>query len=97
MLALPNLVEKRRAALVAVERRLPDLPAMLHACRERVQERGVRLILALPNLVATRRSTLELCGHKLVACLRHAVARIHNDAGRTLGSAERCAAACRTA
>jgi exodeoxyribonuclease VII large subunit len=84
VLALPNLVEKRRAALVTVERRLPDLPATLQACRERVQERGLRLIMALPNLVATRRSTVELCGHKLVACLRHAVARIHNDAGRTL-------------
>ena len=85
VLALPNLASKRRAALVAVERRLPDLPAMLQASRERVQERGVRLILALPNLVATRRSSLEISGHKLVACLRHAVARIHTDAGRTLG------------
>ncbi|HUB48527.1 MAG TPA: exodeoxyribonuclease VII large subunit [Acetobacteraceae bacterium] len=85
VLALPNLASKRRAALVAVERRLPDLPALLQASRERVQERGVRLILALPNLVATRRSSLEISGHKLVACLRHAVARIHTDAGRTLG------------
>ena len=85
VLALPNLASKRRAALVAVERRLPDLPALLAACRERVRERGVRLVLALPNLVATRRSTVELCGHRLVACLRHAVARIHTDAGRTLG------------
>jgi exodeoxyribonuclease VII large subunit len=85
LLALPNLVEKRRTALVAAERRLPDLPAMILAWRERVQERGVRLILALPNLVATRRSTLDLSGHKLVACLRHAVAGIHNQANRTLG------------
>jgi len=85
VLALPNLASKRRAALVAAERRLPDLPALLQACRERVQERGVRLILALPNLVATRRSNVELCGHKLVSCLRHAVARIHTEAGRTLG------------
>ena len=83
--ALESLEPKRRAALVAVERRLPDLPALLQASRERVQERGVRLILALPNLVATRRSSLEISGHKLVACLRHAVARIHTDAGRTLG------------
>ena len=84
VLALPNLASKRRAALIAVERRLPDLPAMLRAGRERVQERGVRLVLALPNLVATRRSTVDLCGHKLVACLRHAVTRIHSEAGRTL-------------
>jgi exodeoxyribonuclease VII large subunit len=85
VLALPNLVEKRRTALVTAERRLPDLPAMILAWRERVQERGVRLILALPNLVATRRSMLDLSGHKLVACLRHAVAVIHNGANRTLG------------
>jgi exodeoxyribonuclease VII large subunit len=85
LLALPNLIEKRRTALVAVERRLPDLPAMILAWRERVHERGVRLILALPNLVATRRSALDLCGHKLVACLRHAVAGVHNRANRTLG------------
>ena len=64
---------------------MPDLPAMILAWRERVQERGVRLILALPNLVATRRSTLDLSGHKLIACLRHAVAGIHNRANRTLG------------
>jgi exodeoxyribonuclease VII large subunit len=83
-LALPNLVEKRRTALVAVERRLPDLPATIRACRQRVEERGVRLILALPNLVATRCSILELCGHQLLASLRHRVARIHNDANRTL-------------
>jgi exodeoxyribonuclease VII large subunit len=58
---------------------------MLAAWRERVQERGVRLIIALPNLVTRRRATLDLCGHKLVACLRQAVAVIHNRAGRTLG------------
>lgn len=85
MLALPNLLHKREAALDAAVRRLPDLPAMLATCRERVRERGVRLIIALPNLVARRHSTLELCGQKLVACLRHAVAGIHNRAGRTLG------------
>ena len=58
---------------------------MLAASRERVQERGVRLIIALPNFVARRHAALDLCGQKLVACLRHAVAGIHNRAGRTLG------------
>jgi exodeoxyribonuclease VII large subunit len=85
LLALPNLVDRRRTALVAVERRLPDLPAMIRAWRERVQERGLRLMLALPNLVGTRRSELDLSGHKLVACLRQAMAGIHNRASRTLG------------
>ncbi len=85
VLALPNLVHKRRTALAAAEQGLPDLPGMVLAWRERVQDRDIRLILALPNLVATRRSTLDLCGHKLVACLRHAVAGVHNRANRTLG------------
>jgi exodeoxyribonuclease VII large subunit len=50
-----------------------------------VQERGTRLLLALPNLVATRQSALDLSGHKLIACLRQAVSAIHNRANRTLG------------
>ena len=58
---------------------------MLTGCRERVQERGVRLIIALPNFVARRHAALDLCGQKLGAGLRHAVAGIHGRAGRTLG------------
>jgi exodeoxyribonuclease VII large subunit len=85
VLSLPNLMHKRRAALDAALRRLPDLPGMLAGCRDRVRERGVRLIIALPNLVARRHATLGLCGQKLVGSLRHAVAGIHNRAGRTLG------------
>jgi exodeoxyribonuclease VII large subunit len=58
---------------------------MLTSCRERVQERGVRLIVALPNFVARRHATMDLCGQKLVAGLRQAVSGIHSRAGRTLG------------
>ncbi|HUD60990.1 MAG TPA: exodeoxyribonuclease VII large subunit [Acetobacteraceae bacterium] len=85
LLALPNLLHKRRGALTDIERRLPDLPAMLRGWRERVQERGFRLIIVLPNFVAHRRGGLDLCGQKLLAGLRHAVAGIHCRAGRTLG------------
>jgi exodeoxyribonuclease VII large subunit len=84
-LALPNLLHRRHAALEAAVRRLPDLAAMLRARRERVQERGTRLRIALPNFVGRRHAALNLCGQKLVACLRHAVGTIHNRAGRTLG------------
>ena len=84
-LALPNLVERRRSALVTVERRLPDLPALLRTQRQRVEERGLRLVLALPNLVAGRRASVDLAGHKMLACLRHAVGRIHTQANRVLG------------
>jgi len=84
VLALPNLVGRRHAALAAVERRLPDAPALVAACRERVQDRGVRLIVALPNLVQNRRAELELCGEKLVGALRVAVSGIHQRGNRTL-------------
>jgi exodeoxyribonuclease VII large subunit len=84
-LALPNLVHKRRTALDAAARRLPNLPALLASCRERVAERGARLLIALPNFVARRHAALELCGQKLAASLRHAVAAIHNRSGRSLG------------
>jgi exodeoxyribonuclease VII large subunit len=84
-LALPNLLQRRRAALSAIERRLPDLPARLASCRQRVQEHRARLVIALPNFVARRHAALDLCGQKLVSCLRHAVAGIHNRAGRSLG------------
>jgi exodeoxyribonuclease VII large subunit len=84
-LALPHLVHRRRTALEAAVRRLPDLPALLAGCRERVAERDARLVVALPNFVARRHAALELCGQKLVASLRHAVAAIHNRAGRSLG------------
>jgi exodeoxyribonuclease VII large subunit len=85
VLALPNLLARRAASLTAVERRFPDLPTMLARCRERVQERGARLITALPNYVSRRHAALDLCGQMLGAGLRHAVAGIHNRAGRTLG------------
>jgi exodeoxyribonuclease VII large subunit len=43
------------------------------------------LFIALPNFVARRHAALDLCGQKLVSCLRHAVAGIHNRAGGSLG------------
>jgi len=58
---------------------------MLRGWRERVQERGLRLLIVLPNFVARRRSGLDLCGQKLLAGLRHAVSGIHNRSGRSLG------------
>ena len=58
---------------------------MLTGWRERVQERGVRLIIALPNFVARRHAALDLCGQKLGAGLRQAMAGIHGRSGRTIG------------
>jgi exodeoxyribonuclease VII large subunit len=85
VLALPNLLQRRRTALGAIERNLPDLPGRLASFRQRVLEHRGRLIIALPNFVARRHAALDLCGQKLVSRLRHAVATIHNRAGRSLG------------
>lgn len=81
-LALPNLVRKQRAALSAVERRLPDVPGTLRVCRDRVEDRSLRLILALPNLIAGRTSALKICGGRLQACMRHALAALHTRSNR---------------
>ena len=47
-------------------------------------ERGVRLVLALPNLVSLRRGALALAGNRLTIGLQQRVAAIHRDATRTL-------------
>jgi len=83
-LALPNLVGRQRAALVAVGRRLPDLAAMLRGWRERVHERGTRLGLALPNLVSGRRAALAVASGRLQAGVQHALAGQQNRANRVM-------------
>ena len=42
-MALPNLLERRRAALNAASAGLPDLSALIAAARERVLDRDARL------------------------------------------------------
>jgi exodeoxyribonuclease VII large subunit len=84
-LALPNLVERRRAALQAAERRIPDLPALVRAARDRLGERGMRLVLILPGLIATRRAALALAEHRVAGGLRHAVGGMRSRAGQVLG------------
>ena len=60
LMALPNLLERRRAALAAFSGKLPDLPAIILAMHDRLRDRGARLVLALPNLVTVRRHALGL-------------------------------------
>ncbi len=60
-------LNERRLTLAQVERRLPDLPALLRETRQRLDDRGERLRLALPNLLAARRATLD----RLTARLPH--------------------------
>ncbi len=58
VLAVPNLLAARKAALARAGHGLPDLPALLRAARASVVDRGLRLRLALPHLVAARRAAL---------------------------------------
>ncbi|MBV8398349.1 MAG: exodeoxyribonuclease VII large subunit, partial [Acetobacteraceae bacterium] len=50
------------SALHRAERAIPDLPAMIAAARQRLGDRALRLILALPNLLALRRGEMERMG-----------------------------------
>jgi exodeoxyribonuclease VII large subunit len=51
-------LQDRRLRLSHAQRGLPDLPALLGAARQRLDDRAERLGLALPNLLARRRQEL---------------------------------------
>jgi exodeoxyribonuclease VII large subunit len=57
--ALNRLVGERRLRLSRAERGLPDLPGVVGAARQRLDDRADRLTLALPNLLDRRRGGLE--------------------------------------
>ncbi len=56
--ALAHLTQSRRLRLNRALAGLPDLPNLLGAVRQRLDDRGHRLSLALPNLLAARRNGL---------------------------------------
>jgi exodeoxyribonuclease VII large subunit len=56
--ALNRLAQERRLRLQRAERGLPDLPGLLGAGRQRLDDRAARLDLAMPNLLAGRRAAL---------------------------------------
>ena len=64
-MALPSLVARRRVVLTAIERRLPDPHSLTSAGREAVRDRGLRLRLSAPGLVAARRSGLQMASQRL--------------------------------
>src|ERR1700712_4071863 len=77
--ALNRFAQENRLRLSRVERSLPDLPALLGAARQRLDDRAERAILALPSLLARRRVVLTSVErrlpdpHKLTADAREAI------------------------
>lgn len=65
--ALNRLTQERRLGLQRAERGLPDLPSLLGAARQRLDDRGARLSLALPNLLRARRAALVAAERDLPA------------------------------
>ena len=63
--ALVRLAQESRARLSRAERGLPDLPALLGAARQRLDDRAERALLALPSLVARRRVVLTSVERRL--------------------------------
>ena len=57
--ALNRVMQERRMALQRAERGLPDLPGLVGAARQRLDDRAARLGLALPNLLAGRAAALH--------------------------------------
>ncbi len=53
------VLERAHRRLVQAERRLPDLPGILSATRQRLDDRGERLALAMPALLRRKRALLE--------------------------------------
>jgi exodeoxyribonuclease VII large subunit len=64
--ALSHTVEKSRLGLDRAGSKLPDLPAILGAARQRVDDRAERLTLALPNFLSARRNAVERAAARLI-------------------------------
>jgi exodeoxyribonuclease VII large subunit len=63
--ALSRIAAAARLHLNQAGARLPDLPAMLGAARQRLDDRAERLIMALPNYVAAQHRRTEQLGNRL--------------------------------
>jgi exodeoxyribonuclease VII large subunit len=59
------VLERARRRLMVAERGLPDLPNILGAMRQRLEDRGERLGLALPGLVQRKRGELSRLAPRL--------------------------------
>jgi exodeoxyribonuclease VII large subunit len=83
--ALAHVTRERRLRLLHAERLLPDLPSLLGTARQRLDDRGDRLVMALPRLLERRRAALLAFGGRLPdlpAMLVAARERVRDRAGR---------------
>jgi exodeoxyribonuclease VII large subunit len=64
--ALARIAGAARLRLDRAGAKLPDLPSMLGAARQRLDDRGERLGLALPNFAAAKRAGLERLANRLI-------------------------------
>jgi exodeoxyribonuclease VII large subunit len=64
--ALSNIATNARARLDRASGKLPDLPSLIGAARQRLDDRAERLTLALPNYAAARRNALERLASRLI-------------------------------
>ncbi len=81
--AADRLLHLARAGLERSAARLPDLPAMLGAARQRLDDRAERLTLSLPNFLAAKRGRVER------VALRHPREIIAELRGRVAVQAQR--------
>ncbi len=67
-----------RAGLDRAGAKLPDLPAILNAARQRLDDRNERLILSLPNFLTAKRSRVERLAlrhpREIISTLRNRIA-----------------------
>jgi exodeoxyribonuclease VII large subunit len=64
--ALARVLNQDRARLAAAGARLPDLPALLGAARQRLDDRGERLSLALPGFFLARHRKTDVLSGRLI-------------------------------
>ena len=63
--SLQGQLDRARTRLLRAERGLPDLPNILGALRQRLEDRADRLAIALPAMVQKKRAALAQVAHRL--------------------------------
>jgi exodeoxyribonuclease VII large subunit len=85
---LNRMAQGGRLRLSRAERGLPDLPALLGGARQRLDDRGERLVLSLPNLLERRRAALTAIERRIcLPCWRVPASECGSEAS---GSSSRC-------